>query len=106
MRPFALVAVLFSFFLLVDPARSAKLSRRGVCMVSGCSGEVCAAEEVNTICIAPTCGVSCLTKFGTCKSNSDYPTAKFQCGWDTSATEKEYQACLAACGTDGTDGDK
>jgi hypothetical protein len=71
------------------------------CIVSGCSGEVCAAEEVNMICIVPTCAVSCLTKFGTCQSNPDYPTVKFQCDWNTSATEKEYQACLVACGTDG-----
>jgi hypothetical protein len=99
MRPFALVAILFFSFLLVDPARSAKLSRRG-CMVSGCNGEVCAAEEVNTLCVVPTCAVSCLVQFGTCQSRRD-PTGKLLCGWNTSAAEQEYQACLVACSTVG-----
>jgi hypothetical protein len=70
------------------------------CTVSGCNGEVCSAEEVNSLCVVPTCQVSCLTKFGTCQANYD-PKAKFLCGWNTSAAEKEYQECLAACLTDG-----
>jgi hypothetical protein len=71
------------------------------CMKSGCNEEVCAAEKVdNTLCSAPTCKVSCMTKFGTCQQNAD-PNAKFPCDWDTSAAEKEYQVCLANCRNDG-----
>jgi hypothetical protein len=118
MRPFALIAVLFFSFLLVDPAQSSGTVRgrpfpipdqvvivppRNKCVVSGCNGEVCAADVMNTFCVVPTCQGSCLTRFGTCQAKLD-PNAKLLCSWNTSVAEKEYQACLAACKNEATGG--
>jgi hypothetical protein len=63
------------------------------CVITGCNSEVCTDNpDIVTICIAPTCEVSCLTKFGTCQSDKTGV-----CGWDTSAAEQDYQHCLAGC---------
>jgi hypothetical protein len=86
---------LFFSFLLADPAWSAMLSRRGVCTVSGCNGEICAMGVHESTCSLPICAVSCLTQFGTCQLHHDQ-TGKYLCGWNTSTAEQEYQACLAA----------
>jgi hypothetical protein len=87
------------------------------CVVSGCNGEICTAagQELLTICIAPTCEVSCLVQFGTCTNNTnttttmdkttsgfgddnDHGIVSSLCGWNTGgATEREYQECVAGC---------
>jgi hypothetical protein len=63
------------------------------CVVTGCNSEVCTDNpDIATICVVPSCEVSCTIKFGTCQSDQNGV-----CGWDTSAAEKDYQHCLAGC---------
>jgi hypothetical protein len=96
------------------PSTTSSSSR---CVVSGCNGEICTAvgQELLTICIAPTCEVSCLVQFGTCTNNTnttttmdkttsgfgddnDHGIVSSLCGWNTGgATEREYQECVAGC---------
>jgi Lustrin, cysteine-rich repeated domain len=61
------------------------------CLVSGCNREICAAEQLVSICLVPTCKVACL-KFATCQRN---PSGV--CGWETNT--RAYHTCVDKCRT-------
>lgn len=65
------------------------------CVVTGCNGEVCTdhPNDITTICVVPSCAVTCLITYGTCTSDNQHGS----CGWDTSAEETDYQRCLVDC---------
>lgn len=59
----------------------------GVCIETGCSGQICASEPMASTC-EWKCEYGCL-EFATCE-----PQAASACGWTYSP---EYEACLADC---------
>ena len=59
----------------------------GQCMVTGCSGQICAPEPVDTTC-EWTCEYGCY-KHALCE-----PQASGACGWTPTA---DYDACLDSC---------
>lgn len=59
----------------------------GSCMVTGCSGQVCASEPMTTTC-EWTCSYGCY-QYATCETQ-----ATGACGWTSTA---EFDKCIADC---------
>jgi hypothetical protein len=60
----------------------------GACMVTGCSGQVCASEPVITTC-EYTCSYGCY-QYAVCEQQ-----ATGACGWTSTP---EFESCLKGCG--------
>lgn len=60
----------------------------GACMVTGCSGQVCASEPVATTC-EWTCSYGCY-QYASCETQSTGA-----CGWTSTP---EFDACIQKCG--------
>jgi len=62
------------------------------CIITGCSGQICAADQVDTTC-EWVCEYGCF-QYATCGVSADG-----DCGWSTTP---DYDACIAQCASTGS----